>query len=490
MFLGIDLGTSSVKLVLIDEAQRMVGTATAPLSVSRLQPHHSEQDPHDWWAATKHAFFQLKEHHAKSLLGLRAIGLSGQMHGATLLDEQHRVIRPAILWDDMRSFKECDALLAREPRAHEITGNLIMPGFTAPKLMWLAKHEVEHFHAVHKVLLPKDYLRFKLSGDFSTDCSDASGTSWLDVKKRCWSQAMLDASGMKASQMPTLHEGSDVTGVVLPAIAAELGIPLNTQIIAGGGDNAASAVSVGVLKAGQAFLSVGTSGVYFVADDQYRPKPQAAIHTFCHCLPNLWHEMNVHLSAGSSVVWCAKLCNKPIEALVLEAEHSLLQQTPLFLPYLSGERTPHNNAHARGVFFGMDHNTGAASLMQSVLEGVAMNFAQSQQLLVNQGVAIDSVALVGGGAKSHYFAKLIASALGKPLQILHGSEVGGAFGAARLAWMGHMGANLSQLETPVCDVVIEPDARWRTYFQARLPAFEALYKSLESSFLHLQNIRN
>ena len=316
MYLGLDIGTSSVKAVLVDDSQTVIDQATATLSVSRPKPLWSEQDPQDWWRATNQAVLKLDRRCRSSV---KAIGLSGQMHGATCLDFNDQVIRPAILWNDGRSFSNCQAMMAQMPRLKNITGNLAMPGFTAPKLHWMRENELENFRRVAKVLLPKDYVRFLMSGDYASDKSDSSGTLWLDVAKRDWSDEILELTGLSRSHMPNLFEGSDATGVLTSKVANDWGMS-QVPIAAGGGDNAAGAVGVGVIKPGDGFLSLGTSGVIFLADNQYRPNTEGAVHTFCHALPNMWHQMSVILSAASAVDFVARITG-------FESETALYEQT-------------------------------------------------------------------------------------------------------------------------------------------------------------------
>ncbi|MDF1760371.1 MAG: xylulokinase [Coxiellaceae bacterium] len=482
MYLGVDLGTSSVKLVLLDEQQNIIGSSGASLCVSRPHPLWSEQDPAAWWRGTEEAFFNLKLNYPQQVGAIKAIGLSGQMHGAVLINDKGEPIRPAILWNDGRSFQACDTLLHREPDAIEITGNLIMPGFTAPKLLWLQENEPDNFAKIHKVLLPKDYLRFRLTGEFATDMSDASGTCWLDVAQRQWSDKMLAATDLSQDHMPELFEGNQVTSTLSKALATHWGISPEVQVIAGAGDNAASAVSVNVTKPGEAFISLGTSGVYFIADDQYRSYAESAVHSFCHCLPGRWHEMNVHLSAASCLDWLAKLTHSDVDTLLSQAETHQLKNVPIFLPYLSGERTPHNDPHARGAFFGMSYDTDASALMQSVLEGVALAFAEGQQILQDKGVEIQEVNLVGGGSRSAHWAQLLASVLQRPMAVLDSSEVGGALGAAKLAWLGHTAADISELQTPSVTQVFDPDVSMQRYYEERLGLFKNLYRDNRSYF--------
>lgn len=402
MYLGIDIGTSSVKVVITDEGGAVVGQASSPLTVSRPAPLWSEQCAEDWWLATVSAVGQLRASDAGMLASVKSVGLSGQMHGATLLDGDGKVIRPAILWNDGRSGAECVALEEAVPASRDITGNLAMPGFTAPKLLWVKKHEPENFSRIAKVLLPKDYVRYRMTGDFASDLSDSAGTLWLDVAKRCWSETMLSATSLGVDHMPKLYEGTAVTGSLLPSVAKEWGMD-SVPVAAGGGDNAAGAAGIGVVKPGTAFVSLGTSGVYFVSEDSYRPNVKGALHTFCHCVPNTWHKMAVILSAASCLSWVCRLVGA-------ESEQSLLERieargdvrngsaTPIFLPYLSGERTPHNDPSAQGVFFGMTHETDALDLAQSVLEGVAFALADGQDGLIASGTEIKELSAIGGGS--------------------------------------------------------------------------------------------
>ena len=382
MYLGIDIGTSSVKAVIADADQTVVAQASAPLTVSRPQPLFSEQDPDSWWIATKEAIQALPE---KLRSEVKTAGLSGQMHGATLLDAADRPLRPAILWNDGRSGEECAELESLEPRARCITGNLVMPGFTAPKLLWVRRHEPELFSSIASVLLPKDYVRLRLTGEKVSDLSDASGTSWLDVARRDWSDEMLAATGLTKAQMPRLVEGNAVSGRLLPAVAKALRLPC-ALVAGGGGDNAASAVGMGIVNSGQAFLSLGTSGVLFVATDRFRPNPEKAAHAFCHCLPERWHQMAVLLSAASALDWVIALAGFPsVEGGLRAAElRGASRHSPLFLPYLSGERTPHNDPESRGVFFGMTPETSAADLVHAVLEGVALAFVDGLARIIRE----------------------------------------------------------------------------------------------------------
>jgi xylulokinase len=487
VYAGIDLGTSSVKVLLADEEQRVVAEHAAPLAVSRPRPSWSEQDPDDWWRATCTAFAALRATNARDLARVRGVGLSGQMHGATLLDAQDRVLRPAILWNDGRSAAECRELEEREPRTRAITGNRAMPGFTAPKLLWVARHEPEVFRRVARVLLPKDWLRLALSGEHATDASDASGTLWLDVGARAWSGAMLAACRLDERAMPRVHEGVEPTGRVRAEVAAEWGLPRDVVVAAGAGDNAAGAVGIGVVRPGDAFLSLGTSGVYFVAGERFAPNPERAVHAFCHCLPGAWHQMSVLLSAASCLGWIAGVTGAASEAALLE-EVAAQDRDPrvLFLPYLSGERTPHDDPDARGVFFGLTHATTRADLGRAVLEGVAYAFADGEDALRDAGTRIGTVSVIGGGARSRLWGRVLASVLGRPLVYPAGGEHGPAFGAARLARLAVTGeAPVDVCIRPATAHVVEPEPELRDRARERRAVFRELYRVLRPGFAAL-----
>ena len=485
MHLGIDLGTSGVKVVLIDGDQRLVGQATAPLEVQRPHPLWSEQDPEEWWAATNRAVVDLRRRHPDAMGAVRAVGLSGQMHGATLLDRAGRVLRPAILWNDGRSGTECAELERRVPTLRAITGNRAMPGFTAPKLLWVAAHEPDVFKATARILLPKDYLRLRITGDYASDLSDSAGTLWLDVARRTWSPDMLAATGLTESHMPRLHEGSEPTGTLRAEVAAEWGIPGGAIVAAGAGDNAAGAVGVGVVAPGTAFLSLGTSGVLFVSGDRFAPNPERGVHAFCHALPGRWHQMSVILSAASCLGFAARLTGAADEATLLrEAEEHAADIGPLtFLPYLSGERTPHNDPHAKGVFFGLTHETGRAALTRAVLEGVAFAFADGLAALEEAGASVDRLLVIGGGARSALWGRILASVLDKPLDYPAGAEIGPAFGAARLARLAETGEDPKTVCRPLeVRHSIAPDPALAAALAGRHRLFRRLYGDLKDAF--------
>ena len=482
MYLGIDIGTSSVKAVLVDEHGGIVAQATDSLVVSRPQPGFSEQDPESWWRATVNAVRQLP---APGRAAVRAVGLGGQMHGATLLDAQDKPLRPAILWNDGRSGRECLDLERREPNSRAITGNIMMPGFTAPKLLWVSRHEPEIFRRTACVLLPKDFVRLRMTGEKLSDMSDASGTAWLDVGKRDWSDELLAATGLTRANMPRLVEGTSPAGTLTAAAADGLQLP-RVVVAGGGGDNAASAVGLGVVSPGQAFLSLGTSGVLFVVTDRFRPNPERAAHAFCHCLPGRWHQMAVMLSAASVLDWVAQLTGQfDLPRLVENARaQGLNRQSPFFLPYLSGERTPYNDPNARGVFFGIRPDTTAADLTGAVLEGVALAFADGLDVLVEKGGSVGDITVTGGGARLPYWGELLAAALNRPMTYRLGGEVGAALGAARLARLA-LGTERPEdvCVAPPVERVVEPDASLASLLASRRRTFVRLYENLKSTFV-------
>jgi xylulokinase len=478
MFLGIDIGTSGVKAIVLDEHGALAGQGSAPLCVSRPHPLWSEQNPNDWWTATCAAVLAIDPALRRSV---RGIGIAGQMHGATVLDSADQVLRPAILWNDGRADAECAELEAAVPALHAITGNLAMPGFTAPKLLWLRKYEPELFARVAKVLLPKDYVRLQMTGDAASDLSDSAGTLWLDVGQRAWSEEVLAASGLGVQNMPSLHEGSEITGKLRAEVAADWGMDA-VPVVAGGGDNAAGAAGVGVVKDGDALLSLGTSGVIFAATNTFRPNPAGAVHAFCHCLPGLWHQMSVHLSAASCIDWVGNLtgASGPAEVFA-RAETAGTGGSELFLPYLSGERTPHNDPLIRGAFLGLGNETDVGRLSAAVLEGVAFALADGISALRAAGTQIEELSVIGGGARSRYWGTIIAAALDVRLVYLDGGELGPALGAAKLAQMAVTGASAAEVCTrPPVAHLIEPDSLLAERLAPKLAKFRSAYPALKS----------
>ena len=474
MFLGIDIGTSGVKAVVLDRHGTVVGQGTAALTVQRPQPVWSEQDPDDWWAATEAAVRAIDPAIRRAV---RGIGLAGQMHGATMLGADDRPLAPAILWNDGRSFAECAALEAEVPDLRAVAGNIAMPGFTAPKLRWVRDHRPDVFAKIATVLLPKDYVRLLMTGEKASDLSDSAGTLWLDVGKRVWSDTLLAACSLGREQMPRLLEGSEVSGTLTAAVAERWGMG-RVPVAAGGGDNAAGAVGVGVVRDGKALLSLGTSGVIFIANDRFKPNPARAVHAFCHCLPGLWHQMSVHLSAAACIDWVARLTGAGGAAeLFARAEQAGPANGPeLFLPYLSGERTPYNDPQVRGAFLGLDNDSDPNRLAQAVLEGVAFALADGLDVLREAGTTVAELAVIGGGARSRYWGETIAAAMGTRLVYLQGGETGPALGAARLAQLAVDGGRAAEIcVAPPTAHVIEPDPVLAERLAPKRQAFRDAY---------------
>jgi len=482
MYLGIDLGTSEVKLLLLDGDGRIVGTAGSALTLSSPEPLWSEQSPADWWRASGEAVSRLRSAHPAEFAAVRGIGLSGQMHGAVLLDEADTVLRPAILWNDGRSHAECAELEAVAPRLHDIAGNLAMPGFTAPKLLWVRKHEPEVFERVASVLLPKDWLRLQLTGDKVSDPSDAAGTLWLDVARRDWSDELLAVCGLTRAHMPRLVEANQPSGVLRPELAKAWGLGPEVVIAGGAGDNAASAIGIGATQPGDGFISLGTSGVLFVVNDRYRPNPASAVHAFCHALPERWHQMSVMLSAASCLRWFCQLVGSDEATLLAQlSSNDSAVNAPLFLPYLAGERTPHNDPFAAGVFHGLTALTNRADCTYAVLEGVTFGLADGLDALRAAGTEVHQLSLVGGGSRSHFWAQLIADALKVDIVLHTGSEAGGALGAARLGWLA-AGGNVDTVCTrPPVAALFSPDSQRHARLAPRLARFRDLYQRLRGA---------
>ncbi|OJU49930.1 MAG: xylulokinase [Mesorhizobium sp. 61-13] len=480
MYLGLDLGTSGVKALLIDAGQKAVGAGHGSLDVSR--PHHgwSEQNPADWIAACEEAIAELKAAHPKELAAVKGIGLSGQMHGATLLDASDKVLRPCILWNDTRSHAEA-AKLDADPRFRKLTGNIVFPGFTAPKLVWVKNNEPDIFAKVAKVLLPKDYLRQWLAGEHISEMSDSAGTAWLDVGKRRWSSDLLAATELDEKHMPALVEGTERAGGLRAELASKWGMQAGIPIAGGAGDNAASACGMGTVGEGHAFVSLGTSGVLFAANGAYLPNPESAVHTFCHALPDTWHQMGVILSATDSLNWLCEITGKDAADLTGELGDGLKAPSGVtFLPYLSGERTPHNDAAIRGAFVGLEHASSRAVLTQAVLEGVAFAFRDSLEALKKAGTKLDRVTAIGGGSRSHYWLKAIATALGIPVDVPADGDFGAAFGAARLGLIAATGADPRAVCTPPStDETIEPDPALAGGFADAYQRYRALYPAIK-----------
>jgi xylulokinase len=480
VFIGIDVGTSSVKSILIDAEDRLLASANAPLAVMRPHPGHSEQNPEDWWQAVLATLDRLKAERPKEMAAVEGIGLSGQMHGATLLGRNGVVLRPCILWNDGRSVAECRELEAACPDLPVIAGNLAMPGFTAPKLLWIRKHEPEIFAKTATVLLPKAYIRYRLTGQYTDEMSDASGTLWLDVARRAWSDRLLAATGLDRDQMPDLVEGNAVSGQMHGELAQRWGMAKRPVVAGGAGDNAAGAIGLGAIHPGDAFVSLGTSGVLWATTASFAPNPKSAVHAFCHAIPGTWHQMGVILSAASCFSWLAQAT----KATGRELEDELGDNPPepgsvLFLPYLSGERTPHNDAAIRGGFYGVSHDTERRHLTQAVLEGVAFAVKDCLAALAAAGTHIRAADAIGGGARSRIWLQIMASVLGLPLHRLEAGEAGAALGAARLGRMAATGEHPSSVCRPPRRVeTIDPQPDFVARYEALYRRYRSLYPAL------------
>ena len=444
IFLGIDLGTSAIKLLAIDPEQKTIATHTVPLTVTHAHSGWSEQTPSDWIDALETGLDALKLEIGSAMSDIKGIGLSGQMHGATLLDKTGKVLRPCILWNDTRSHVEAAALDA-DPQFRRITGNIVFPGFTAPKLVWLQKHEPEVFGQIAQVLLPKDYLRLYLTGEYASEMSDASGTAWLDTGARQWSEQLLGACDLTINQVPKLIEGTEASGRLKQQHADRWGMQRDVTVAGGAGDNAASAIGLGTVTEGSGFLSLGTSGVLFAATEAFRPAPETAVHSFCHALPDTWHQMGVVLSAASALGWWSNICGVAPAALIADLGTDLNPPGSVtFLPYLAGERTPHNDPGMTASFSGLTTATSRAELTQAVLEGVAFTFRENRDALSAAGTQIDQLIATGGGARSQYWLKLLASVLDIPVWLPTQGDLGAALGAARLGMIASGSASVTQ----------------------------------------------
>jgi xylulokinase len=482
MYLGLDLGTSSVKALLIDDDQQIVGSATSDLTVQRPKPGWSEQDPASWIAACEAAIGKLEQVHSKALAAVRGIGLSGHMHGATLVGAEGEALRPCILWNDTRSHRQA-AELDGDPRFRALTGNIVFPGFTAPKLAWVRDNETDIFAATKKVLLPKDFLRLWLTGDTISEMSDSAGTAWLDVSKRKWAPDLLAATDLDESHMPALVEGTAPGGTLRSALASKWGMRGNVVVAGGAGDNAASACGTGTVRPGEAFVSLGTSGVLFAANAAYLPNADSAVHTFCHALPDAWHQMGVILSATDSLNWLASITGKSAQELTDEVGGDLKAPAGVtFLPYLSGERTPHNDAAIRGAFSGLAHQSGRAELTQAVMEGVAFAFRDSLEALKAAGTELERATAIGGGSRSRYWLRAVATALDISIDLPGDGDFGAAFGAARLGLIAANDADpLGVCTPPQITETIEPDRALVPAFADAYAHYRALYPAIKGA---------
>lgn len=483
MYIGLDIGTSSVKAILLAEDQSLIASATAELTVERPHPGWSEQDPDSWWTACETVLDALKQQAPKELAAVRGIGLSGHMHGATLLDAEGRPLRPCILWNDGRSGKQCAELEAAEPKFLTLGGNRVMPGFTAPKLQWVRENEPEVFARTEMVLLPKDYVRFRLTGDYAGDMSDSAGTLWLDVAARDWSDALLAATGLSRKNMPRLVEGSEASGFLKPDLCARWGFDSAPVVAGGGGDNAASACGVGAVDPGSAFVSLGTSGVLFVTNDRFSPNVDNAVHAFCHAVPDTWHQMGVMLSATDCLNWLGRTLKTQPGELTAALSQVNAPSPVSFLPYLGGERTPHNDVEIRAAFAGISHESDDRMLTHAVLDGVAFALKDCLDALGVAGTRIDRVLAVGGGSRSTHWLEIISSVLNVRVDVPVDGDFGASLGAARLGQAAALGTTDGIFTRPALKTSIDPVPALIAPYAEAYGRWRKLYPALKQAGL-------
>lgn len=490
LLLGIDLSTTGAKALLIDPEGRVISSATTPLNLSTPFPLWSEQEPHEWWEATANSIRQALADANAAGENVAAIGLTGQMHGLVVLDQERHVLRPAILWNDQRCGAECDEIRGRVSleRLVQITGNDALTGFTAPKILWLETHEPEVYRRIRHVLLPKDYIRYKLTGALAMDKADGSGTMLFDLSERNWSSEILDALHINADWLPPTFEGHEITSDVSPEAAELTGLRRGTPVVAGGGDQSAQAIGVGVVRPGTMAVTLGTSGVVFAATESPLIEPQGRLHAFCHAVAERWHLMGVMLSAAGSLQWYHdKLArDKSFAELVGEAAQVRAGSEGLiFLPYLSGERTPHPDPLARGAWIGLTARHDQSHLTRSVLEGVAFGLKDIFCLMKEAGLgAVDQVRLSGGGAKSSLWRQILADILAAELVTVNTTE-GAAYGTALLAGVAAgvwPNVDAACAQTISVSDRISPDARSVATYQVVYELYRNLYPTLKPTF--------
>ena len=502
LYLGIDIGTSGTRAILIDGKGKVRGVGTASHTCQSPQPLWSEQSPAEWWSAVRQAIPAACKAAGAKPGDIAGIGLSGQMHGLVLLDKKNEVLRPAILWNDQRTAKECEEITERaggRKKLLDLVSNPALTGFTAPKILWVRNNEPKIFDRAVKALLPKDYIRFCLTGEYATEVSDASGTLLLDVNKRQWSKALMGKLELDMSLLPECHESHVISGKVSAAAADALGgcVKVGTPVVGGGGDCAAGAVGAGIVKSGVCSVSIGTSGVVFVHADQPKTDPEGRAHTFCHAVNGKWHNMGVTLSAGGSLQWFKNALGHPESAvanltggdaydiLVKEALSAPAGSEGLcFLPYLSGERTPHADPFAKGSFIGITPRTTKGHLTRAVIEGVAYSLRDCLEIFRGMKVPVEEVRVTGGGAKNDFWYQTLADTFGQSTCALVASE-GAAYGVALLAAVGTKEfkniEEACEATVRTCNTV-KPDAKRAAVYNKYYPIWNGLYKSLKSDF--------
>ena len=486
-FMGIDISTTSAKALIVDTKGQVVAVGSTSQPISQPYPLWSEQNPSDWWDGVVKSIRQALNTANLKGSDIHAIGLTGQMHGLVMLDDAGRVLRPAILWNDQRTQAQCEAITEKIgfERLIQLTGNRALTGFTAPKIVWVRDNEPDIYDKCAHVLLPKDYIRYQLTGEYAMDMSDAAGTSLLNVAGRAWSEEVVNALEIPLEWLPPVYEGTAITGEITPVVAELTGLQAGTPVVAGGGDQAAGAVGMGAVEAHIIGLTVGTSGVVFAPLNQYAYEPQGRLHAFCHAVPNMWHFMGVMLSAAGSLQWYRDTLASHMTFPDLLAEASIAPAGSdglFFLPYLTGERTPHPDPNARGAFIGLTSRHTRAHMTRAVLEGVAYGLKDSFTLVAQAGIPDQlEVRISGGGAQSPFWQQIIADIIGAPLLNVNTPEAG-AFGASLLAMAGN-GAFASIQEA--CKATIQTGARVhpsadQLIYANLYPTYQALYPALKS----------
>jgi xylulokinase len=487
---GLDVGTGGVRAVAVNDAGEIVAEASSEYPLHTPRPGWTEQDPEDWWNGSKEVLGKVATEAGGKVDG---IGLTGQMHGSVFLDDSDRVIRPSLLWNDQRTHAQCDRIshAVGEERLISIAGNPALTGFQAPKIMWLRDEEPENFGRVSRVLLPKDYVRLRLTGEYATDASDAAGTLLLDVRARDWSGEILDALEIPRDWMPRVYEGPENTGVLRETVAEEFGLSPGTPVAAGGGDNAAAAVGTGIVRPGLVNSSVGTSGVLFAHSDEFNPDPSGRLHAFCHAVPGAYHLMGVTLSAGGSLSWWRETLGGDYAELVEEAsEVPPGSEGLVFLPYLSGERTPHLDPKARGAFLGLTARHGTANMTRAVMEGVIFSLRDSLEIMRELEVPIDEVRATGGGARSDLWRQLQADIYGTPIRRTVAYE-GPAFGAALLAGVSsgtYTDVGEATSVVKLREGITEPDRERSKVYEEYYEVYRSLYPASSSAMSRLADL--
>lgn len=480
MYLGLDIGTTAAKAILVDAGQAVVARAERAYPTRHPAPGISEQDPQQWVEAVRGMLADIP---ATLRAAVKAIGLSGQMHSLVALGEDLTPVAPAILWNDARGAAECAALNQALPAIGSITGVVPMPSFTAAKLLWLRGHQPDVFAHLRHILLPKDYVRLWLTGELATDMSDAAGSQLLDQKARQWSAEVMAAIGLRPEQMPRLLEGTEVSGTLRPAVADETGLPPGIPVAAGGGDAGTGAVGLGCIARGQGFVTLGTGTSIVVAEETYSPRPDKILHTFAHSVPGRWYQMAAMLNGASSLAWAAQLLGEAdIGAVIARVEAAYKGPSRLtFLPYLAGERTPHNDPTATGAFLGLEAGTTPLDMIQAVLEGVAFSLRDATLALESARCDFETLGFIGGGARSLFWGRMIATVIDRPLIRYEGADLGPALGAARLGMIAESGAHVAAIATPpAVQDVIEPDATLKAAYAEKHTVYAALYPALKA----------